>query len=98
MVVHHTSIWRFTDILKDEQQSNQQVSTQALSSHTQIQPPTTQYQQNQIRITEIVYTYNEYKTSNQSIYTERLLNDLRVTLTNFMMRMNKNKCETQNSA
>ena len=65
MVVHHTSIWRFADILKDEQQSNQQVSTQALGSHIQIQPPTTQYQQNQIHITEIVYAYNEYKTSNQ---------------------------------
>lgn len=30
MVVHHPSIWRFTKVLKDKQQSNKQVITQAL--------------------------------------------------------------------
>ena len=35
MVVHHPSIWRFTEVLKDKKQSNEQGITQVLGGHTQ---------------------------------------------------------------
>ena len=39
-VVHHSSIWRFTEMLKDEQESNEQVAIHGPGGHTQIWPPT----------------------------------------------------------
>lgn len=62
--------------------SNEQVITQVLGGHTQIQPPTSwRYQQNQIPITEIVNRYNKYKADNQvDIYLRSVAHWLKTNL------------------
>ena len=65
MVVHHLSIWRFTEALKDKQQDNEQVITHVLGGHnkqatnfTTIPTKSNSYNQN-------CYQIIDYKAKNQ---------------------------------
>ncbi|KFD49637.1 hypothetical protein M514_09469 [Trichuris suis] len=66
MVVHHPSIWKFIEVLKDEQEDNEQVITQILGGHRQIRPSVPRrYLLSQMRIVEVVRNYATYKANSQ---------------------------------
>ncbi|KFD46115.1 hypothetical protein M514_13010 [Trichuris suis] len=66
MVVHHPSIWKFIEVLKDEQEDNEQVIAQILGGHRQIRPSVPrQYLLSQMRIVEVVRNCATYKANRQ---------------------------------
>ncbi|KFD61048.1 hypothetical protein M514_08442 [Trichuris suis] len=66
MVVHYPSIWKFIEVLKDEQEDNEQAIAQMLGDHRQIRPATSRrYRQNQAQITGVVKNYGTYKANDQ---------------------------------
>lgn len=40
LVLHQPSRWTFMEVLKDDQESNEQVTILVLGGHTQLEPPT----------------------------------------------------------
>ncbi|KHJ40130.1 hypothetical protein D918_09827 [Trichuris suis] len=64
MVVHHPSIWKFIEVLKGEQEDNEQAIAQVLGGHRQVRPATSRRcRQNQAQITEVVNNYGTYKAN-----------------------------------
>lgn len=99
MLLHHPSVWRFIEVLKDEQQSSEQVVIRFLVvtlrySH-QLHNYTDKIKSVYTKLlTDIINTKPIIKLI---FIWHYLLLDLRETLWNFMMRKNRNKCEIQNS-
>lgn len=82
IVSHHSSVWKFIENLKKDENENNVQMTQLMAGHTRIRYPVKrQYKRNQHQIEQIVSNYNTYKAEG-NVLTYLLAISFKLKLTN----------------